>query len=482
MASREQRIGHLLRRAAFGASRAQLDAFTELGTLSTIDSLLDYPRIPDTVDSLIGAPGHLRTSSEFRPYRYINHAAQRWVFRMVHSGRPLQERMTLFWHSYFPTSYRKIAGEYGDFDGTRLMASKAAEDPTGQRGQIEMLRAVALGSFYDLVVRIAQDPAMLIWLDGRDNVKDRPQENFAREVMEIFSMGVGTFTEDDVRAGARVFTGWNLRRVGASGTPKRYEFVYNAAEHDTATKTFSFPIYGGANKTIPARSADAGLQDGYDLLLALARHPETARRLARRLYEFFVDESAPAPSRFVQAVESVYFQSGLNMTSVVRTVLTSPEFNDPSNFYTRYSWPAEFTARVLRETGTEDVHASRAVDAMRGMGQELYAPPHVGGWSTGPSWFTSGTMISRMNFVAYVVGRARQQLLDECLTQAGTPATLLGHAFARWQPAPFEQVPYHALLGYLSDGTSWTQNYWELYRKAPGVAHLIQSSANYQLV
>jgi len=111
-----------------------------------------------------------------------------------------------------------------------------------------MLRAGALGSFYDLLVRIAQDPAMLVWLDGRDNVKDRPQENFAREVMEIFSMGVGTFTEDDVSTGARVFTGWNLRLVGASGTPKRYVFVYNAAEHDAAAKTFSFPIYGGTKQ------------------------------------------------------------------------------------------------------------------------------------------------------------------------------------------------------------------------------------------
>ena len=130
------------------------------------------------------------------------------------------------------------------------------------RGQIEMLRDNALGNFRDILVNIAKDTAMLVWLDGRTNTKAKPQENFAREIMELFTMGVGNFTEADVYAGARVFSGWNLARPGAAADgSQHYEFVYNAGQHDTAAKTFSFPIYPDGNRTIPAthgRRRDAG--------------------------------------------------------------------------------------------------------------------------------------------------------------------------------------------------------------------------------
>ena len=130
----------------------------------------------------------------------------------------------------------------------------------------------ALGNFRDLLIAIAQDPAMLVWLDGRSNFRAQPQENFARELMELFTMGVGTFAETDVYAGARVFTGWNLARPGA-GDAQRYAFVYNGGQHDTAAKTFTFPIYANGSTTIPARAAASGMQDGLDLINAVAAHP-----------------------------------------------------------------------------------------------------------------------------------------------------------------------------------------------------------------
>src|SRR6185436_12043548 len=148
---------------------------------------------------------------------------------------------------------------------------KASEDPGGVSGQLEMLRDNALGSFQQILVNIAKDVAMLYWLDGYTNTRLQPQENFGREIMELFTMGVGHYTEADVYAAARVFTGWNLARPGSAATgAQHYEFIYRPDQHETASKTFSFPIYSDGGKTIPARSSAEGMQDGLDLIAALA--------------------------------------------------------------------------------------------------------------------------------------------------------------------------------------------------------------------
>src|SRR5262249_19652909 len=146
----------------------------------------------------------------------IGDARQRWMFRFVHSPRPLQEKMALFWHNHFATAVSKVAGALGTDEGARYMIAKPSEDGAGVRGQLELLREFALGNFRDLLLAVAKDTAMLVWLDGRTNVKGKPQENFARELMELFTMGVDTFAESDVVSGARVFTGWNLAR-GTNG-------------------------------------------------------------------------------------------------------------------------------------------------------------------------------------------------------------------------------------------------------------------------
>ena len=224
---------------------------------------------------------------------------------MVHSQRPLQEKMALFWHNHFATGYSKIAGAFGTIHGTKMMALKQGALP-GRPGQIELFRRFALGNFRNLLIEVARDPAMLVWLDGRQNVRAQPQENFAREIMELFTWGVGHYTEQDVRGG-RVFTGWNLRNAtgGLFTNPNTYyEFVYNPGQHDTTAKTFTFPIYSDGTRTIPARSAIDGMQDGIDFITALAQHPETARRLARKLWNFFVSELEKPDPAFVEAVAS----------------------------------------------------------------------------------------------------------------------------------------------------------------------------------
>src|SRR3990170_1216749 len=172
MAASYPLLDHLLRRAGFGASPSDLAMFAPLAYVRAVDRLIGYQSIPDEVDSRIGTPGYLGTTSAgpFLPNTVINDARQRWLFRMVHSERPLQEKMTLFWHNHFATAYNKIAGEAGALEATRMMAAKASETPGGTTGQLELLRANALGNFRDLLLKLAQDPAMLYWLDGRTNV------------------------------------------------------------------------------------------------------------------------------------------------------------------------------------------------------------------------------------------------------------------------------------------------------------------------
>src|SRR3954452_1286118 len=251
----DPKIEHLLRRAAFGARQDELDAYRAESFNGAITRLLEYERIPDDVDSRIGAVGYvgITTRGPFSPNSVITDARQRWLFRLVHTDRPLQEKMALFWHNHFATGYSKIAGLVGAAEAARYMASKASEDPAQVRGQLELFRQYALGNFKDLLVAVAQDTAMLFWLDGYTNTRQRPQENFGREIMELFTMGVGHYTETDVYAAARVFSGWNLARPGnAADGSQRYQFAYVPNSHDTAEKTFSFPIYADGSRTIKA--------------------------------------------------------------------------------------------------------------------------------------------------------------------------------------------------------------------------------------
>src|SRR3954468_7979156 len=354
-ATADRQIEHLLRRAGFGARPDELASYGALSTTQAVSALVDYEAVPDTVDGQIGKPGYVNTTvsgGAFSPQSNINHARQRWLFRLVHTDRPLQEKMTLFWHNHFATGYTKIAGALNAAEGARYLAAKPAEDPGKVRGQIEMLRDNALGTFKDILLAVAKDTAMLVWLDGRTNTKAQPQENFGREIMELFTVGVGNYTEADVYAAARVFTGWNLARSGTNGDPASFQaFTYNANQHETTAKTFSFAIYPDGGKTIPARSASAGMQDGIDFINGLAAHPNTARYLAAKLYRFFVSEFGAVNVTFVERIASVYLESGGDMKAVMRGVLLSPEFWDESAYFARYSWPVEFVTRAFKDVG-----------------------------------------------------------------------------------------------------------------------------------
>jgi uncharacterized protein (DUF1800 family) len=484
---REQEIDHILRRAGFGATEEEVDSYARLafgGPTFALARLLSFKEIPDNVDDQIGKPGYIGITARgaFLPAANIIDARQRWLFRLVHTDRPLQEKMALFWHNHFATAYSKIAGEINAMEATRMLAAKPSEDPGGVKGQLELFRERALGNFRDLLVAVAQDPAMLVWLDGRSNVRRQPQENFARELMELFTMGVGTFAETDVYAGARVFTGWNLARPGTGGA-QRYTFNYNAAEHETSAKEFTFAIYADGGKTIPARAAASGMQDGLDLITAVARHPATGPRLARKLYNFFVNEVDAPDTGLIDQMSRAYYASGFEIESVMRVLILSPQFRDPRNYYKRYSWPVEFAVRALKEVGSAGFSVNDALTPLLNMGQQLFEPPDVNGWELGPGWFSSGGMLARMNFAAQLATNQKFALRDRARGHGSTQEELLGYMLDRLTPPAYASDGYNALLDYARAGESnWTGSDAQLATKSAGLVHLIVGSGDYQLV
>jgi uncharacterized protein (DUF1800 family) len=483
---REQDIEHLFRRAGFGGSRQEIADFTRLGFagFSTAAAhLLNYSRLADDVDAFIGTPGYAGVTAPggFTPTANIGHARQRWLFRMVHSRRPLQEKMALFWHNHFATAYSKIAGELEASEGARVFAAKPSEDPGGAKGQLELLREHALGNFRDLLIGIAQDPAMLVWLDGRSNVRRQPQENFARELMELFTMGVGTFAETDVYAGARVFTGWNLSRPG-SGAAQHYAFNYNAAQHDTEAKTFTFPIYPNGSTTIPARPAASGMQDGIDLINAVAAHPATGPRLARKLYAFFVNEIDPPDAGLINEVAQIYYARRFAIAPMVQRLLLSTQFRDPVNYYKRYSWPVEFVVRSLKEVGPAGYSVNDALTPLANMGQQLFEPPDVNGWELGPGWFSTGSMLARMNFAAQLATNQKFNLRDAARDHAATPEALVSHVLDRLSAPSYSSASQAALMDYARTGVAYPASDAQLAIKAAGLVHLVVGSGDYQFV
>jgi uncharacterized protein (DUF1800 family) len=330
----------------------------------------------------------IKSDTSFDPVNNINHALQRWLFRMVHTQRPLQEKMALFWHNHFATGLGKVMEKLSFPGAIRSFATTPAEDPDGALGQIELFRTMALGNFRDLLLAVSRDVAMVSWLDGETNIVGKPQENFARELMELFTIGADQHTEEDVYSAARVFTGWNLASIQDDAEDVHYRaFRYRPEMHDTGFKIFSFPIYSDGNNVIPARADPiAGEQDGLDLINALASHPATGRFLARKLYTFFVNDiEAPDPD-LIEHLAAAYYDSGFEMREVLRTLFKSRHFQDPANYWARYAWPAELIPRSLKEIGCSDFGADLAVFNMIAMGQTLCDPPDVAGWRYGRSW------------------------------------------------------------------------------------------------
>ncbi len=475
-------LEHVLRRVGFGASAADLARYSGQSVGSVIETLLNYDQVPDEVDDQIGKADYIAvtTRGQFSPNTVINDARQRELFRMVHGTRPLQEKMALFWHNHFATAYSKVAGTYGSVHATKMMAGRPDQVAGAQRGQYQLFRDFATGNFRELLVEVARDPAMLVWLDGRLNTRTRPQENFAREIMELFTTGLGTFTEPDVYAAARVFTGWGLRLAGDRATPEAsyYEFIFNEGQHDVAAKEFSFAIYPGGSRTIPARAAGQGMQDGFDLIGALARHPATAHRMAQKLYRFFISEVATPDDATISAIANAYMQNDGNMKAVLRVLFTSEAFL--ASEFGRYAWPVEFVVRSIKETGWNGLSVDAAMTPLVNMGQSLYEPPDVNGWALGAEWFSTSSMLSRMNFAATLMSNQKFNLGRELAPYRQSPDRVLDYILNHFTYAPLTPDVYNALLEYARGGGAWSGSDAQLRDKSAGVARLIVASSEYQ--
>lgn len=478
---------HLLRRAAFSGTVDDIASFSDLGYVAAVDSLLNYDATAaEAIDDKIRTPGYVGVvaTREFTPNTNIADARQRWLFRMVHSPAPLQEKMALFWHNHFATGYNKVAGVVGSSDGARLMDARPSQDAGGQLGQIEMFRQMALGNFTDLLTSVAKHPSMAIWLDGRQNTRTSPQENFGREIMELFTMGVTNYVEADVYAAARVFTGWNYTSVGDRTTTNyAYSFVFNANQHETTAKTFSFPVYSNGSKTIPARAASAGMQDGLDLITALARHPETAKRLARKFWTFFVSETKEPDPAWVDTIAATYLSSGTLIKPTLRAVFLSQQFQDSASYYQRYAWPVEFVIRSLKEVGFLGFSVNDALTPLVNMGQTLFEPPDVSGWDLGTWWFSTGGMLARMNFASALASNQKFALRDAARPFKSSPESMISNfALSRLTTRAPDPPVYDALVNYVRAGGTWTGSDTQLTNKAGGTIHLLSGSADYQFV
>jgi uncharacterized protein (DUF1800 family) len=224
------------------------------------------------------------------------------------------------------------------------------------------------------------------------------------------------------------------------------------------------------------------MQDGVDLINAVAAHPTTGPRLARKLYQFFISEISDPDQGLIADLANTYYSSKFEMKPVMEKLLLSPQFTAAANRYARYSWPAEFVARSIKEVGWTGFSVNDALGPMSNMGQQLFEPPDVAGWDLGTNWFSSGAMLTRMNFASQLATNQRVNLRDLARGARQSPETLVSFMLDRLTAAPFAREPYQALLDYARAGGAWTGSDAQLLTKAAGIAHLIVGSGDYQLV
>ncbi len=361
-------ISHLLRRAGFGARRDELEVYAARGYDGVIDDLLNPERFSELDEDVMK-----------RYYSTKGAASSQWYHRMLNTRRPLQEKMVIFWHQLFPTSQGKSGHSLSAFE------------------QIAMFRRVGLMDVRTILIELSKDPAMIFWLDNNENFSEAPNENYGRELLELFSMGVGNYTEEDVKSATRAFTGWTFHTpapgVGNDRFPSEFEF--HTKDHDAGVKSFL---------------GDSGQFNGEDIIDLIVKQPATARFIARQLYTFFVaDEPAVAtwneiPSGDPEAIDflvKAYFESGGDLRHILRALFTSDFFKESE--FKRVKSPVELVMGVIKLNGTCRVPTLSNTPhfaAFSGMGQSLLGPISVEGWRTGLEWIDGYRLNRRVDFAS----------------------------------------------------------------------------------
>jgi hypothetical protein len=406
-------MAHLMRRAGFGAGRDELEARAAKGYDATVDELLNYEAQPpvDPYTLLRHQPAALLPGGQ-PPMGNVN-----YMYYLVNTKRPLQEKMALFWHHVLATGNSKV----DNYD--QLLE------------QIELFRNHGMGNYRDLLVRIAKNPTMIFWLDNNQNHGTAVNENWGRELLELFSLGSGNYTEKDVREASRAFTGWTfetkLPRLPYGRFP--WKFEYRPEDHDDGEKEFL---------------GHKGNLNGEDIIDIVVHQPACAKFICRHLYNFFVadEPQVPAwniePPRDQKAIDelcAVFRSSKFEMKPVLAHLFKSDWFKKAR--FQHLKSPAEVVVGTLRLVGGYELpkpgYGELSMQPSY-MGQDLLNPPSVEGWHTGPEWINSGSLMSRVNFVAaqisnpdlpgvrQIIARLKAQntdtpekLVDNCLDLLG---------------------------------------------------------------
>jgi len=387
---------HLLNRAGFGGTPAQVRALAGMGLQGAVEALVDYQDRPyadaaaQDFDPDIMVPltqqeqqalaqarrsGDQETLQKYERERNRRQAADReqiremrkwWLRRMIESPRPLEEKMTLFWHGHFANGYRTVEESWNMFQ------------------QNQLFREHATGNFARLVRKVIRDPSMIKYLDNDQNRRGSPNENLSRELMELFTLGEGRgYTEQDIKEGARALTGLTFR----DNQP-----FFNQGAHDTGRKT----IFGYSG------SFDA---DGFvDLILA---KPECPRFICEKLYRFFVNDAPEGFTRtqeaFIQAAADHFVQQKGELKPLLKAVFASEHFHHPGNRGAIIKSPVQLVVQAARQFHTPVRSLSVLASACELMGQNLFEPPNVKGWDGGRAWINTSTLFTRQNLMVYLL-------------------------------------------------------------------------------
>ena len=427
-------MAHLMRRAGFGATREELEACVAQGYDAVVEELL-HPTEPQPMpDDVIR-----RYHSDMAEMRELNSVGAYWMYRMITTRCPLEEKLALFWHGLFATGYSKL-------NQARSLLN-----------QIEMFRRHGLGTFPTLLVELSKDPAMIIWLDNNDNHKDAINENYGRELLELFSMGIGHYTEQDIKECARAFTGWTLGNAEYMATRASkdsiwpysriaWHFAYRDDDHDDSDKTFL---------------GETGRFNGEDIIQIIVKQEETARFLSTRLFRFFAaDNVDDAGKPVIDAMMQTYFDSGYEIRSVLRTLFHSAYFQSELARFTRVKGPVELVIGAVRLAGSyrqPTFGADQLARYTMYMGQGLFQPPSVEGWHEGMEWIDSGTLLERVNFIGSELGNVKNpgvRTIIDRLAAEGTgvfsPEELVDRCLDVLGPLPVAEDTYATLVEFVA--------------------------------
>jgi uncharacterized protein (DUF1800 family) len=402
-------IAHLLRRTGFSATPQQVAYYSKLGIAGAVDALLTWDSSKDPGLDYANAAGLDLTK--------VADAQRWWLLRMMYTNRPLQEKLTLFWHGILTSAVYKVE--------TRWLNTMLTQN--------EFLRANALGTTETLLKGISRDPAMMVWLDLQTSTKAHPNENFARELQELFSLGIGNYSEDDVREAARAFTGYAL--------DKDRHFVYNAKNFDNGSKTYL---------------DQSGAFSGDDIINIIGQQRAHATYIATRLWKFF---ASPTPDdATIGALADTFQSSNHGIKAVLRQMLTMPQFYGDDVVNAIIKSPVDFVVGTVQSLGLA-TNAANYPAFMQQMNQELFNPPNVAGWPGGQDWLASGSFFARMNFLTYVV--YNKDLPPDAGSLLGgyngaDPNSVLSTAGQALLGKPLSSSTQQAIMQFLSDSNKGT--------------------------